>query len=127
LRLPAEPRTPTRCLPLVAFLALALLAGGAAGQSGSAASRPLLPALAREMLANLDSRGPAEYSAIFYSRNGCHDLRPRCGYFLGYRGAQALDTGLTLPALARFQGPELKVAIQAALLRMSDAGEPVSQ
>ncbi len=95
-------------------------------QTLAAASRPLLPALAREMLANLDSRDRAEYAAFFYSRNGRPDLPPRCGYFLGYRVAKALDKNLALPALARLQGPELKTAIRAALVKMANAGRPVS-
>jgi hypothetical protein len=83
-------------------------------------TKPMLPALARELLENFDSLDRNEYAAFFYSANGRPDIPGRCGYVVGYRIAQYLSAGRSLQRLALLKGPELKAAVKQALEKMAD-------
>ncbi len=85
---------------------------------------PMLPALARELLANLDSKDANEFAAFFAFDNHRPDLPLRSGYYVGYRIAKKLSSGRSLQELAALRGPELKAAIQHALTEFSRSHSP---
>jgi hypothetical protein len=76
---------------------------------------PLLPALARELLANLDSTNQDQFAAFFSRDNHRPDLPIRSGYYVGYRIAKKLAARRSLQTLASLRGPELKAAIHHVL------------
>ena len=89
-------------------------------------AQAMLPALAGELLAQSDSLDRDEYAAFFYSRNHRPELPPRSGYYVGYRVAQILGQGRTLPELARLRGPALKQEVRAALATLAGVGHPAA-
>lgn len=80
---------------------------------------PILPALARELLTNLDSTNQETLRAFFAIDNHRPDIPIRSGYYVGYRVAKKLAAGRTLRKLASLRGPERKTAIQRALTELS--------
>jgi hypothetical protein len=76
---------------------------------------PLLPAIARELLANLDSTRQDEITDFFALNHHRPGLPVRSGYYAGYRIAKKLASTRSLRDLAALQGSELKAAIQKTL------------
>lgn len=81
--------------------------------------RPILPAVARELLANLESNDKDEYAAFFYGKNGRSDIPPRSGYYVGFLVAQTLGSGRSLRQLAALRGTELEAAVRGELERLA--------
>jgi hypothetical protein len=82
-------------------------------------AEPKLGALARELLANLDSKDKTIYGSFFFARNSRADIPPRSGYYVGYRVATALGVDRDLRQLARLQDQELKSLVEAALRNLA--------
>lgn len=78
-----------------------------------------LPALAKEMLDNIDSGDPIFYRDWFRGAGKREDIPNRVGYFLGFRVAQLMGKTRSLQQLAKLSDPELFGAIEAALRELA--------
>jgi hypothetical protein len=83
-----------------------------------ARARQLLPKLAGELRAKLDSKDREEYAAFFLGNGPRKDIPARSGYFVGYQVARELARTRTLSQLAHLHGSELRTAIVEALRRL---------
>ncbi|WP_224364375.1 hypothetical protein [Hyalangium versicolor] len=81
-------------------------------------ARPLLPKLAAELRAKLDSQAPEEYAAFFLANAPRQDIPARSGYFVGYQVARELARTRTLAELAHLHGSQLRTALVEALRRL---------
>lgn len=81
----------------------------------------MLPALAAELLANLDSTDPAFYRDWFRGAGKRQDIPIRVGYFLGMRVAEVLGRGRSLQELAMLRDPTLRQEIARALETLASA------
>ncbi|MCW5660221.1 MAG: hypothetical protein KIT60_21165 [Burkholderiaceae bacterium] len=80
-----------------------------------ARARRMLPELARDLRAHLDSTAREIYLRYFLGHDMHGDVPPRSGYYVGYEVARRIGRGQSLQALARLQGPALRAAIEQAL------------
>ena len=78
----------------------------------------MLPRLAREMRANLDSTSEETYARFFFGKEKDADLPARSGYYVGYLIAEKVGRGKPLRDLAKMRGPALRAAIDGALKDM---------
>lgn len=86
--------------------------------------RPALEAHRAEavcaVLARLDSRDRADHNALFSGARLSSNLPPRFGYLVGLWVAADLGRTRSLTALAEWEGPELRAAIEQSLGDMAD-------
>ncbi len=75
----------------------------------------MLPRLARELRANLDSIAEDTYARFFFGKEKDADLPARSGYYVGYLIAERIGRGKSLRDLAKMRGPALRAAIDSAL------------
>jgi hypothetical protein len=87
-----------------------------------ARARELLPKLAAELRAKLDSKTSEDYQAFFLGNTPRKDIPARSGYFVGYQVARELARTRTLAELAHLHGPGLRTALEEALRRLEAAG-----
>jgi hypothetical protein len=78
-------------------------------------TRPLLPEILPEIIANLDSTSPELNKKYFQGGPAEQNPPPRMGYYVGYLIAQELGERYSLRELARLQGPKLRDEIRRAL------------
>ncbi len=82
-------------------------------------TQAVLPAAARELLANLDSLDKKEYASFFYGKNDRTDLPGRCGYYIGLLIARRLGEKRSLQQMALMRGPSLREEVKQALEQMA--------
>jgi hypothetical protein len=82
-------------------------------------ARPLLPALAADLLRNLRSKDPDEYDKYFLGNGTDKNIPGRSGYFVGFLVASRLGQSSTPLALAHLHGPELRSQIEQVLRDLS--------
>lgn len=82
-------------------------------------ARPLLPALAADLLLNLRSKDPGEYDKYFLGNGTDKNIPGRSGYFVGFLVASRLGQSSTPLALAHLHGPELRSQIEQTLKSLS--------
>lgn len=75
----------------------------------------MLPRLAREMREQLDSTSSEVYARYFLGNHLDGAIAPRSGYYVGYQVARRIGADLKLAALARLQGPALRMVVERAL------------
>jgi hypothetical protein len=78
-------------------------------------ARPLLPALAADLLRNLRSKDPDEYDKYFLGSGTDKNIPGRSGYFVGFLIASRLGQNSTPLALAHLHGVELRSQIEDVL------------
>jgi hypothetical protein len=88
-------------------------------------ARAMLPKLAGELRAKLDSKSPEDYRDFFFGNSKREDIPARSGYYVGYLVARELARDRSLPELARLRGKPLREAIEAALRKL-EAAAPAS-
>lgn len=71
------------------------------------------------VLARLDSTADADMNALFSFDRMNERLPPRFGYYVGYRVAEAIGRGRTLPTLAAMQPAEVRPLIERTLRGMA--------
>ncbi len=85
-------------------------------------ARPMLAALARELLTKLDSLEKRDYADFFYGGIERTDIPARSGYYIGLLIARSLAAGMALPDAARWGGEDLRKRIAHELERLSHGG-----
>jgi hypothetical protein len=81
-------------------------------------TRPVLAALARDVLAHFDSTSPEVARPFFLGDTmGGEAARypPRSGYYLGYLAAHHVGTRMTLREMAQLSGERLRRELKAAV------------
>lgn len=81
-------------------------------------AQAILPQLAHELRTKLDSTSQDDYARFFLGKSNATELPSRSGYYVGYRVAQKIGNGHSLPDLAKMKGPELRHQIEQALRQL---------
>jgi hypothetical protein len=87
-------------------------------------ARPVLRALAADLLLNLRSRDPDEYDKYFLGNGTDKSIPGRSGYFVGFLVASRLGQSSTPLALAHLHGPELRSQVEEALRDLATPPSP---
>jgi hypothetical protein len=85
----------------------------------AARTRPLLSAIAGELLRNMDSTSPDIYQAFFVVNSARKDIPPRSGYYVGLLIARELGQRYSLQQLATMNGESLRSTIGGMLQKMA--------
>ena len=81
-------------------------------------ARTHMPAIAAELLANLEERNESTYARYFEGSHPPEGYPPRAGYYVGFLIAQDLSNRYSLGQLAHLKGPPLHDAIVSSLQRL---------
>jgi hypothetical protein len=84
-------------------------------------ARPMVPQLARELRAQMDSTSRDIYARFFLGGAGSGTMPPRSGYYVGYLVAERVGRNRTLKELSTMRGPSLRSLVDD-VLRDLEAG-----
>jgi hypothetical protein len=84
------------------------------------AHQAIVPGLAREFLAKLDSRSETDVPDLFYLSGRRKDIPARSAYYLGYLVVERLAQRYSLTELVRLGGPLLRREIGQALTAIAE-------
>jgi hypothetical protein len=82
-------------------------------------AKPLLAAIARELLQNMDSTSPDVYQTWLLGNTARKDIPPRSGYYVGLLIAREFGQNRSLQQLAKMNGEPLRLAIRRSLRKMA--------
>ena len=83
-------------------------------------AKPYLADIAKALLAHLEEKDKATFSAYFMAGNPPKGYPPRAGYYVGLLIAEKLSERYSLPELAHLKGPELHDLLVSQLQQMAN-------